>query len=337
MINENQSGVLFERKRPQELIGGSTTPLEILNENGDWTNFLPEHEHQQRYGYETWSCIIHNAGNDAKETIMNFKIKNNLIKSSDVRWLTENGYIVNGKLNFDDRIPSMFADIKKNFGTYVYKGLDACAEWNLPEGFLKDNPKTFEEWINKERLTDEARELNDQFNKRFSFKWWWLEEKPDGGAWEDDVDEKLKSSPIGMVVRYADGEGCLNPIGQTNHSVLDYKKGECYPVNDSYNQEFKHYNKKHPVCFNGWTLINKTMARFKPENNKLYLLVEGKEQVLAMGLDGRLVVYNDKIDALINSASRSKAYQIPTPITMEMFNGCDRVNGKGELLYKFVE
>ena len=64
------SGLLITNKRPQELIGGGTTPFNILVSNGDWTDNLPEHEHQKRYDIdETYTCLFQNNGNDGKETV----------------------------------------------------------------------------------------------------------------------------------------------------------------------------------------------------------------------------------------------------------------------------
>jgi hypothetical protein len=328
------SGLLITNKRPQELIGGSTTPFNILVSNGDWTDNLPEHEHQKRYDIdETYTCLFQNNGNDGKETVIMFMLKNNMISRENARWLYEVGYFKNGFINFDDRIPAMFGDIQIGSGAYIWKALDACAKYNLPEGFLKDNPKNINEFLDKERFTKEAEELNNEFNKRLNFKWWWVECNGDGSYDDEILKEARKSSPLGATVVYADGSGCLDPAGQHNHGILNYKDGECLPIDDSYNQRFKEYKKSHLRNFTGWTLIDlKNMEKLKVENNKLYLLVEGSEQKLAMGLDGRLVVYSDKIDTLINSASRSKQYQVPTPITLEQWNSVDKVNGKGELI-----
>jgi hypothetical protein len=74
------------------------------------------------------------------------------------------------------------------------------------------------------------------------------------------------------------------------------------------------------------------MPKFVPKNNELYLLVEGPEQKLAMGLDGRLVIYDNKVDALINAASRSKEYKVPVPLTMEMWDQAPKIDGRGNKL-----
>jgi hypothetical protein len=320
MIN----GVKLCRKKPNQLIGDATFEIKKLN-NGDWTDYLPEHELQTRWGFETWSCVIHNGCKDPKEAVMMFMLKNNMIPPADARWLKDNGYFKDGFINFDDRIPAMHANIENGMGTFVHVGANAARDWNLPEGFLKDNPKNFQQWIDKKRITKEARDLNDEFNKRFKWKWWWTMDEN-----RETVTEALKSSPLGVTGRYADGSGCLFPTGAHQHMMTLYKEDECYSISDSYNQRFKRYKKTHLANFIGWTLITNDMPKFIPENNKLYLLVEGAEQKLAMGLDGRLVVYNEKIDALLNSTSRSKQYQIPTPLTLEKWNSADKINGKGE-------
>ena len=65
-------------------------------------------------------------------------------------------------------------------------------------------------------------------------------------------------------------------------------------------------------------------------NNKLYQILTPTGQYLAMGLDGKMVVYNDKVDTLINSVSRSKQYQIPQVVRLIDLKGVKVVNGKLE-------
>jgi len=335
MQNNNlqfNSGLRLCRKKPQELIGSSTTPLVQVNLSGEWKNYLSPHEHQRRYGFETWTCTIENMGNDSREALMNFLIASGKIPLEDIKWLRNEGYLVNGKINFDDRIPAMFADIQKGVGTFVFKGMNACMDWSLPEGILYDQPKNFEEFIDRGKLTTRIDDLNNEFKRRFHMVWWWVDSKGDGSFDEETVREKRKSSPLGATVVYADGDGCLNPPGTHNHGVLNIGEDECYEIDDSYLTQFKKYQKTHLRNFCGWTINLKNMPKFVPKNNELYLLVEGPEQKLAMGLDGRLVIYDNKVDALINAASRSKEYKVPVPLTMEMWDQSPKIDGRGNKL-----
>lgn len=83
--------------------------------------------------------------------------------------------------------------------------------------------------------------------------------------------------------------------------------------------------------FNPWVLVPKTKSMdLKVEEGKLYLLVEGKKQLLAMGWQGKLMVYDDKIDTLINAVSRTNKWQVPEPVTLAQWENVDKVNGKKE-------
>ena len=233
----NYQGVILG-KTPRDYVLGNQISLDINCEN--WENHLIdpqwkiEHEQQNELGFETYACVLF-SGNDVKEMIMMNALKNKLISPKNVRWLTDNGYFKNGYINFDDRIPAMFAEIQEGLGTYQYKGANALRDWSLPQGFLKDKPKNFTEYTDKEKVNLEAIDLKLEFDKRFIWHWFWFRD-------DQDIDEQLKMSPSMSIVRFANGDGCLSPLGQFNHAVMEYgKQGECRKIDDSYNQQLKLY------------------------------------------------------------------------------------------------
>jgi len=329
MINEEEYNGVKLGKKPTDYIGGKDIELDILVE--DWETeiigleYKLEHELQTVYNFETYACTVF-SGNDAREPIFQNAIKNNLVPKKDILWLTANRYFKNGYINFDDRVPAMHAEIEHGVGTYQHKSANALRKWSLPEGILKDVPKNLTEYLDKSRITEEAIKLQTEFEKRFVWNWFWFNEKK-------DIKEQLKASPAMSIVRYANGEGCLAPAGKFNHAVMEYAITEagCSKIDDNYNQRFKKYNKDYITSRLGFKLtIKNNIKTMQVENNKLYILVEGKEQKLAMGLDGKLWIYDEKIDTVLNSASRSGKYQIPKTVTLEEWNSVDRVNGKGE-------
>jgi hypothetical protein len=230
-------------KTPRDYILGSQVQAEINCE--DWELHLIdpqwkiEHEHQMylhqgRFGFETFACTCF-SGNDVKEMIMMNALKNHKVPPLSVRWLTDNGYFKNGYINFDDRVPSMFAEITNFVGTYQWKAGNALRKWSLPEGILKDDPKDWGEYMDKGKLTKEAEELQAEYDKRFLWHWFWFRD-------DQDIDEQLKTSPSMSIVRFANGDGCLAPVGQFNHAIMEYgKDGECRKIDDSYNQQLKLY------------------------------------------------------------------------------------------------
>ena len=328
-MNLKYQGVILGKTPTDYVLGGA---IELAPLTDYWEEFLIgsdyklEHEMQRPFGFETYACTCF-AGNDVKELIMMWALKNNKIPREDVLWLSEKGYFRNGVINFDDRVPAMHAEIQKGLGTYLFKAGNALRKWSLPEGILKDTPKNFEEYMDLDRLTNEAKDLQKEYDKRFVWNWFWFDE------FEGDVKQELKTSPAMSCVKFANGEGCLKPAGRVDHAVTEYKIDKCHHIDDSYIQQFKKYHPDYIKNRVGFKLtIKKHIKPMKIEDNKLYMLVEGPEQKLAMGLDGKLWVYDNKIDTLLNSASRSRQYQIPTPITKEQWESVPRVNGKGEAI-----
>ena len=249
-INKNYQGVLIG-ETPRDFKLGSQVEQELDVE--DWSNFLSEHE-RQNDNFETYACTVF-SGNDVKEAIMMYALKNNLIPKESVNWLTNSGYFNKGFINFDDRIPAMHAEINPGVGTYQWKAANALTNWSLPEGILGDDPKSWEKYYSKNELSDETKLLQMEYDRRFIWHWYWFDET------NGNVDEQLKNSPAMSVVRFANGEECLKPDGQLNHAVMEYGRTDegCRRVEDNYEQRFKNYNKGYIMYRLGFklTIINK--------------------------------------------------------------------------------
>jgi hypothetical protein len=311
---------LKEGSTPRDWKAGAFSPLTLPVLTDDWTSYKPEKELQFIMSdppFET-SCCVSFATNNVIETLMMYRLRNNLVSKEDVLWLNQNGYFLNGFINFSDRFTAINGKTDKQ-GAYQFEVANGVKKCGLiPESLLPNKAKTYEEYMNPRAITPAMMVLGLEFAKRFPIYYQWI----------DDIEEGVKLSPLTCSVRYAQGEGILAPQGQQNHRVMIVKDFDAYAqILDSYWQEFKDYDKKCIYSPMGFYII-KNMDKFIPQDNKLYLLVEGPSQRLAMGLEGRLVIYNDKIDTLLNSASRSKSYQIPIPLTLEMWNSADKVDSK---------
>lgn len=85
--------------------------------------------------------------------------------------------------------------------------------------------------------------------------------------------------------------------------------------------------------FNAWVLHDKTnIMPLNIEDNKLYLLVEGKTQELAMGYKGKLMVYDKWIETIVNCTSRAGEWQEIIPVTLQQWNSVEKVDGKGNVI-----
>jgi hypothetical protein len=253
----NYQGVLIG-KQNTDFIAGVSSPLsnKNLNLSGDWGLFRPEHE-LQNIGFKTYACTIF-SGEDALEALFMFFLKQGLIPNEYVKWLGDNGYFKNGFINFSDRFNAQFADIQLGTGTYIYKANNALRRGLIPEDMLpycKDN-------YYGNVITPEMLELAEEFEKRFTINWHWVE----------NPTEWFKKSPLQAVVRYTNGSGILKPEGALNHAVMVYKEDdESYYIDDSYIPRDKQYGKDYVFHFVGYTLTinytNMNTSKFIKDND----------------------------------------------------------------------
>jgi hypothetical protein len=64
--------------------------------------------------------------------------------------------------------------------------------------------------------------------------------------------------------------GCLSPVGNFNHAVMEYgKQGECRKIDDSYSQQIKMYNPTYITSRLGFklTIITNNMETFLKDND----------------------------------------------------------------------
>ncbi len=237
---------------------------EVINSSGNWTNYAPEHETQNEL-YETYSCTCF-SNNDAREALFTFLVQNGKIPAEHDQWLRDNGYYKNGKINFDDRVPAMYADITLGVGTYLWKAAEACRKWSLPQDILP-KPRTIAEYYDKTLMTQQAINLQAEFDKRF--KWIWF--------WNNSLGEGLTYSPVVGTVAFMNGNNILCPTTTHNHAVVALnmdKQQNFVVIDDSYVQQFKRYCLQGFADYLGWKLIiiqndnnNMDKAKFLREND----------------------------------------------------------------------
>lgn len=254
--NVKYSGVILGRDPNQRVAGVSSGyEPEILLESGNWDKYRPKHE-RQNMGYETSACLLF-SGEDCVESLFNFYWETERLDEESKQWLEQTGYRENGKFNFSDRLPANYADIIPLTGTYQYKANNAIAKYQIPESRLPYTDKglyinpdpTKGGYYHREEITEEMLALAEEFEKRFTITWHYVEDRA----------QALKSSPLQVLVRYADGDGILAPNGTRNHGVMLYKAepGIDY-IDDSYWRQDKRYDPRFVYEPVGWGLtINK--------------------------------------------------------------------------------
>ena len=161
--------------------------------------------------------------------------------------------------------------------------------------------------------------------------------------------EQLKYGPI--QVSYNTSSPIVNGVYQNssvykkpNHAVMLYNKrkedGIC-EVLDNYERDGQGHTKfASDYKFGMYGLQyyitskinNNTYMSIK--DGQMYLLVEGNEQKLGMGLNDSLIIYKEKVDTILNSAGRLGKFKAPTSVGLEDWNSVKHLNGKLEPLDK---
>jgi len=283
------SGVILGFE-PTDYIAGKSSPIKKHKElTSDWRPYMPKHEIQfindpnhtgnNTAVYETSFCTAY-SGTDVIETIFNYYIKNNLISKEDLDWLQEKGYIENGEVNLSERYTGILAGLNEHGGYLSWIGDSLRNYGAIPNSMLPNNANSYEEYVSTDNITQEMRDLGEEFKKRFPISYEWI---PDNKA-----GEYLKYSPLHCTVRYATGEGILDPVGQHNHAVMEvYRTNEYELINDSYYQETKKYKLGNPSYFLAYyiRLNNKDMIFKKDKNSSNIYLINEEHKTKTMVID----------------------------------------------------
>jgi hypothetical protein len=255
---------------------------EKRNMTWDWKMYAPEHEIQfinwKLDPFETSFCVTFSAL-DSIETEFNYLLANWLVPQEDVKWLNNNWYFKNWKINLSDRFTWILWETTKTWA-YLFKIARAIIDyWLIPENMLPLNVDTYEEFVDKTKITDKMYEVWREFNKRFiiNYEWITLDNSPIS---KNDLKENLKVSPMQCVVRYDDWDWILNPSWMLNHAVMCnwyHESSDAEDINDSYWREQKRYSREHPRSYLQFYItfknkeINMDKVKFYKDNDQKWV------------------------------------------------------------------
>jgi hypothetical protein len=304
------TGYLHSPITPRDWIFKQYSPLGVGQNQGvpNWKHLLPMIEYQNNHGFDRWACVSY--------AVLNWL---------EVEYKKQTGI----EANFSDRWLASLSGTKIGVGNYFTTVFDTLREKGIVWEERWGDVKTPEEYYSK--IPQEIINEGMDFLMKWSLYREWVNPYR-----KEDILQALSDTPLIVSVAYEGGSGVLNPTGVHNHAVLlygiddddNYLIFDHYPVNT-----FKTYHKDY--IFGGimkGTLIRKNNIMFTPKDNELYSLEEGREQKLAMGLNGDLIVYDEKIDTVLNAVKRSKQWQVPISLTMAKWNCVDKRNGKREII-----
>lgn len=218
-------------------IAGGNSPIvrKVLNPSLDWKPYHLEHEIQfinSNKPYDTEFCVSFSA-NKIIGALFMYYLKNNLISVEGVKWLQDNGYFLDGIINFNERFTAINGQTTAQ-GAYQYKVANGIKNFGLIPQPMFPYAADFQDNIDPKFITSEMYALGKEFLKRFYINYEWATDT----SW-------LQYSPLQGIVRYADyvnPTDILAPQGDTNHAIEVVFKTDTYDeIDDSYYQVYKRY------------------------------------------------------------------------------------------------
>lgn len=214
----NKYGLIIKELKPKDYkFGASPLPMTVIQESGDWSDYLPEREFQNMYGVEPYACVIFTLLNCIEILI---KKKYGLERNYSERFLATVVDTRNGGCSPQDA----FEFLRK-------VGVVPQAVWPF-----SPDVDTTEEFF--EPLPPKLYEIARQFLDEWDFKYEAVPLK------DESITRALQCSPLLMSVSawFARGDGIFyRPVGMTdNHATtLFYESVGAYRrVFDSYDNPY---------------------------------------------------------------------------------------------------
>ncbi len=264
--------------------GGINGIYKISNPDG-WLDYLPSTEVQRFRSLETMACVSFSAINTLE---MQFKylIKNKLIDDEDLKWLEDNGYMLDGEVNFSDRFIATLSETKKS-GNYLSKVAETIKQFGLVPEVVWDYPRPDDDpdfkWNDYYReIPESVIELGKKFLERFDIQYEYVP--------QSDFSKALEFAPIQVIVyAWVLMNGKYQKDGTFNHATTLF---DDYMVFDTYSPYVKQLAVDNLYTYGyQYTITNKiNYTNMLLKENYLYLLVEGNEMKTGVVVNGKLLV-----------------------------------------------
>lgn len=263
---KKQTGLINIGPKVNDFVLGADNSLSsvIRIESGDWRDFLPTTEKQfVKAKFDTMSCTTFSFLN-VIEMQMNWLIKNKKLTKAQLDFLKENKYYdEKGNINFSEAYTAILSGTTKQ-GNHFQKVADAGRHFGLiPQNLLPfGNAKTWEEWHNPARITDEMKQLGEKFKELFTIGYEWVFFDNEAGIAEEagkKCFQALKHAPLQIAI----------PIPGTHAVVCDYMElNKRFGKFDSYSPFQTDQDWKSPVHYAFKVVIDPITAPEAPKPPK---------------------------------------------------------------------
>lgn len=279
---------------------------EVLLESRNWEKYLDAPEYQVQTYYDPFNCLTHGDLN-AISAVFNRKIELKQFSMRAMQWLHEKGYMVNGKVSFDEQFIATLSKTVCNVGNWQSRIPDAIHTYGLTPQKLGNDPAKYQScpaYYAEGELEQWQFDLGKEFKQLFQLN---FEHVP--ANHESEMHEAFLYSPVSVLVRawWENEQGYYyNPPLEdgsytTNHCVTRYCPATPYkPVQDSYSDYDETPDRKELVPeyrfgYYGhvWFINELTPEPMQLKPNHLYQLVEAPGGIgVAVG-DDKLVTVGD--------------------------------------------
>lgn len=297
-------GALQQERSPNDWIAGGYTPLgrKIYQIDSNWTDLLPVVEYQNRGGFDRMACSVY--------------WYLNALEMLHLR-------ITGKEANFSDRFLAKASGTTKE-GNYMVNPPDTARKIGLV--YESDYPDVLTDW--DDYYKDIPQEIYDKALK-FLDEWElyreWVVVTP------DFIRLALQEAPLGALVKYASGNGILNPTGKYDHFVTIFN------ITDKYYEIFDHYTqsrKKYSIKYEFGAVMKpyltpKNNIPMKIKNNALVFKTQGQGHNFGVFVDNKLMIGSTD-DVIGVWSMRNKDFNNKVSVTLEDWNKLEHYNLKGE-------
>lgn len=253
-MNEISKGVIQDViKYDAWVAGASLSKIEYLDKKTKWKDFSSRSEIQRR-PFETWGCVTF-SGLDCIETILNYKIAYKLIPDEQVKWLKDKGYMDDdGYLNFSDRFIHILSGTGKQGNSFDTVAETFRNKGLIPERMLPWGGKNFEEYADKNVITQAMLDLGKEFLTRFTIQHDWVLTWGTGQNIINTLAYYVKSAPLQNCSPICAGwnnttvKSC--PSINTEHATGTYSITPSYiECHDQYEPVWKELALDYPILY----------------------------------------------------------------------------------------
>lgn len=330
-------GALMPNVRPTDFQYQGMTGIEpeILFPDG-CIQYLPEEEAQIGVYFDSYGCVSFSACN-ALEVLLKKKLDLGHFKPANIKFLQDNGYFKNGRINFDDQWLVVKSGTIPNVGNDGWSVLSTIRKLGIPPQSMNNfdlrsrdySKNNIDLYYNEDSLNPLSDYTALEFKERFEVLYEWV--APD--KWEQASKEGVLQVYTKAWYKRENGKYYNPNPGTSGHAIINAKFTELkiFDTYDPFIKQMERVEDFYPLALK-INLIEKVMTKPILKDNTLVQLVSGQGG-FGLYLDGKIIVDDTaKILASFTMRNNGKTEGMTKPLLQEQWDLFDKYNLKLEKL-----